>query len=601
MAIPPQLLMQIAQIANNKKDKAKAKLESDLQEIPGVASGLGSILQQTALSEDGQANVGQSAIGGLLQGGAAGAALGPLGIIGGALLGGASGLGSAAQSNADFYDNKALKESFQLSSKTVAPSIFGPGGMITGSDELVPVQLELDETYVNSDLEILKSKADEVHEDMDDLEITDVVKDNSFAFSNRKHFTPGDFAKDVLGYGFAHYSEDGNYDLDKVLMSDVFGDSNSEISFSKAADMIAKKYKTVRSDDKDVDLLTRITNDENKQARLPFVNRLIQIHEQGSLNEPDFIVPQKFGKGGKIKKYEKGGDINSIYDELFSELEMLDQDNNTDFQTTNEDTANLFGRMNTRNSMSSILNGLAVGTQSTTVDPALMDSRFADEMFEEMSPVLADQITNQGNAQASSLIANIARTSPQAAQQVAPRLFDSALQRSNQSRLSIIQNNLAQRRGKYSFLNRNGNFNRRERVRAEMATRNLVNKKRQALANVGTEFLTNRNTLDSNKFTLDREAQGQFNENRMSIFQNKLNAVGNRGSFDAQMAYIGQRNEGIKRSAEDGAYRSVTPIPSLKHNPKSLRPRSFDPSGSRYLPGGEIDYGIDPETGLPLF
>lgn len=587
MAIPPQVIMLAMQLAGQKMGQAnqinaqrREKLRNKVNEIPDIANGIGSLVEQASLSQDGEANVGLATFGGALRGGSAGASLGPLGIIGGALLGGVGGFSQANQSNAEFFDDKALNEAFKLSAKTVSPSILGDGGFIEGED-LVPVQMELDEVYVTDDLSIYDSKAKKKHKDMEDEDITDVVRDNSFAFSEQKKMKPSTHAEKTLGYGFAHYSEDGNYSLEKVTMADIFGDSKKEVTFSDAAKMIRNYFKVVREDDKEADLLTKITNDENRQARRPFVNQLINIHEGTDDDDQEPIVPQQFGKGGKmkkkVKKYNDGGfvfngnpddfegptggysyvnangdivsvdengnesimqqndSLNSELDDLSLQLDNFEKYNLQNFNRTNRNTSALFDRLGTRSGLASIIQGFSTGLQSTRVNPNLQDARFADQMFEQLSPAIADQITSNGFARANSLASNIARTSPEAAKQVAPRLFDSALRQSNNSRLSIIQDNLNQKRGKARFLNRLGNTNRAERNRADEATRNLINKKRRDLANVGIGLLQNRDRLDVNKFQLDRSALREANDNQLSIFQNRLNIGGMRGRHNAQL------------------------------------------------------------------
>lgn len=573
MAISPQLLLAIRSLItqSNPTDDKRSEIEGSIknlnsigQNLAPIAGGLGNILQQTSISNDGLSDPLASTIGGGIQG-LAGAGLPGL------LLGSIGGFAGAAQANTDYYDRKAEENAFKLSSKTTSPSIFGKGGLI-GGDEFVPVQMELNENYITSDMSIYDSKAKMKHEDMTDDDITDVVENNSFAFSNRKNMKPSTHADKTLGYGFAHYAENGTFALSKVTMSDIFGDSKKEIPFSKAASMIRKAFKVIRDDDKDVDLLTQITNDENKQARVPFVTELINIHEGGLSQNDEPLVPQKFGKGGKIKKYMPGGPITlenrgpySYVDEngnkisvdengnesiiesfdpvdnefgnLGLQLDNLEKYNVDNFNNTNKDTSALFGRLNTRAGISSIIQGLTTGLQSTRVDPKLQDARFIDESFEEISPAIADQVSSEGVSRANSLISNIARTSPGTAERIAPRLFDSALGQSNSSRLNILNSNLTQRRGKYKFLNKLGNANRAERIRADEATRNLVNKKRKGLANAGIGLLQNRDNLDVNKFKLDRNALRNANVNQSKIFQNRLNLTGIQGRHQLQKNY----------------------------------------------------------------
>lgn len=527
--------------------KGQEKLANNVRELPGYLAGAGNILQQTALGEEGNANVGQSVLGGALSGVAGGAAMGPFGMILGGLLGAGSGLNSAAQSNADFYDTKAIEDKFKMSSKTVSPSIYGQGGFALGEDELIPVQMELDETYLTPDLRILDSKAEDVHENMEDDVVTDVVANQSFVLSNRKELKLGDYAKEVLGYGLAKYNEDGDYEFNKVTMKDGFGDSNKKVTYSEASNILKKKYETVRDEDKTNDVFTRITNQENKQARMPFLNKLIQLHE-GEEMESQELVPDKYKYGGKVKKMAGGGPaVEDLFGEVLSDIQSMEGDNIRDYQTNQSTYNNLFKRMNTANGLSALASGLTTGLQSTRVDPALASTSLANEMFQEVSPALADQISSNNFSNVNSLLGNVARISPEAASNMGPRMMDSALRASNQSRLGILTSNLQQRRGKYKFLDKSRNYNNKERIRAQEASRDLINKKRNVMNNTFTNFLGQRSALDANQVAVNQKNLAQFNLNDQQNFQNKLNATSQLGQFQNSRDYQGGLREQMNK------------------------------------------------------
>lgn len=520
--------------------KGQEKLANNVRELPGYLAGAGNILQQTALGEEGNANVGQSVLGGALSGVAGGAVMGPFGMILGGLLGAGSGLNTAAQSNADFYDSKAIEDKFKMSSKTVSPSIYGDGSFVIGEDELIPIQMDEKETYVTPDLRILDSKSSDVHENMEDDVVTDVVANQSFVFSNRKELKLGDYAKEVLGYGLAKYNEDGDYEFNKVTMKDGFGDSKKKVTFSEASNILKKKYETVRDEDKTNDVFTRITNQENKQARMPFLNKLIQLHE-GEDMESQELIPDQYKYGGKVKKMAGGGspDVEDLFGEVLSDIQSMEGDNIRDYQTNQSTYNNLFKRLNIANSLGSIASGLTTGLQSTRIDPALASTNLADQMYQEMSPAVVDQMMSNNFATANSLISNVARTSPEAASMMGPRMMDSVMRSSNQIGLSALSDRLQQRRGKYKFLDKSRNYNNKERIRAQEASRGLINKKRQLMGDNFTNFLQQRSALDANQVAVNQRNTAQFNANNQQNFQNRLNATSQLGQFQNSRDYQG--------------------------------------------------------------
>lgn len=536
---------------------AKARqLAAKLGQIPDTVAGIGSGLQTVATSSEGNSNVGLAGLGGGLQGFGAGLNAGILPAIGLGLVGAASGVQNAAQTNADYFDDKALSQQFELSSKTVSPSILGKGGRIIGGEDITPVQLEDEELYVTEDLSIYDSKADKKHEDMEDSDITDFVKANSYALSNRLEFNPEDYEDELLGYGLAHYNEDDDFELEEVKMGDVIK-GKGPIPFSKAGDMIRKHFKVVDEDKDHTDLLTKITNQENKQARRPYLNRLIQIHEGQTEVSNQRILPAKYGKGGKIKKYNGGGFVSGLpnqgssqvmpdgrrvsvdadgnityldelgpLDQMFNDLDAdLDQfelQNQQDRDTSSAQYQALFGRMNNRNNIAAVGDLLTIGTQGTRYSPRLRSTSGADQMFEEVPNSVIGNVASSNFARVNSVAAQVARSNPALAQRILPRLMDTALARSNQESLALGRENRNQRRQKYRFLNTTENFNRGERIRAREATRDAINIKKGALGTAFNRFLTNRNFIDSNSVNVGRAVDNQFNTNRMNILRSRL-------------------------------------------------------------------------------
>lgn len=504
--IPPQIIMTMAQIATKKQNELNQKVQNKLQEIPSIMGGFGNIASQMSLSEDGNANVGMSALGGSLQGAASLSALGPLGMIGGALLGGAMGYTSANKSNADYFDKKDLEDSLYLSGKTINPSIYGAGGLVD-MDALIPAQMDKDEMYVTPGLKIFKSKSKSTHEKMDRNQVTDVLAPKSFVFSNRKKFVPKNHMDEILGYGIAYYNEDEDtYELGEIKMKDIFGDSKKAMTYSEGAEMIKKNFKTVK-DDKAKDLLTEITNQENLQARLPYLTKLIGLHEKDN-KKIDKMLPMLFGDGG--------------FAEIYDKLAKIQGRVKNDYNNTVTQGNALFDKLNLNSGLGALTEMTALGLQSTQVNPRLQSDIFADNMFEEISPASSDQISSNVMDSVNSTIRDIAQENPELALKLAPKLMDSALTKSNDARLRMIENNYGQRRGKYTFLNSVTNKNNLAKIEADETTKNLLNKKTKMMADTYNKWLSHNSDYLTQKYEFENKALQDLNKSENTMFQNEL-------------------------------------------------------------------------------
>jgi len=189
-------------------------------------------------------------------------------------------------------------------------------------------------------------------------------------------------------------------------------------------------------------------------------------------------------------------------------------------------------------------------------------------MFEEISPAVADQLDSNQFGRANSMVANIAAVSPTAAAQAAPNLLAASLESSNRNQMNILTNNLAQRRGRYSYLTQARDANNSENIRADEETRNLINKQRANMASGVNEVLINRNTTDIQKFALDRGNRGRFNLNNDVFFQNRADLTASIGKFDLQRDYLNERLGYIAKSLAPPTPSTFGPL-----TPSTLGPR----------------------------
>lgn len=575
-------------LQEKQKKQAEAANKISLSKIGQDLGPIGDILQNIAVTNDGNSNVGMSTIGGAISGAGKGAAAGPFGAILGALMGGTSGYAAANKDNAEFFDYEKLRKEYELLDKSIDPNIgiYGKGGLM----EMTPVQMDKGEFYADEAMNIFESKSKAKHEDMDDDDVTDLIVKKSFAFSDRLTFKPYDYKDTVLGYNPGYYSEgeNGGVDLVEVKFSDVFGDSKKEITFSEAAKILKKAYPTYKDGDADADVLTKITNDENKTARASYLNTLIKIQQGLSTPSEETIKPKKFATGGSIipgmdmatflnmlktannnlnglpqttQMQDVGGlpmadllgskqvigsvptdsglnykplpsisvdDLNKpnkdvskspldMFSSINNQLEELKTRNAKNFDAGKSAISDLGDRMRTRSGLSAIMNGLAIGLQDSRVNPDIVSTRFAGDMYQELPSAVTDAISSNNFAKASSVISALATTNPEAAGQVAPRLFDSALAQSNDAQIKAAIDNLKTKRGKYEFLNRAGTANIAAKNKADQATADLLNAKRAAIASNVTDYLGNMNTIDTGMFGFNRANEAQYNANDMKL------------------------------------------------------------------------------------
>lgn len=437
---------------------------------------------------------------------------------------------------------QTVNQAFNLSTKTMPLNrgYFGPGGeVIDPESDYVVSQMDKGERFVTPTLKIYKSKSKKMHEDMEDDEVTDIIKSGSFAFSERKFFTPDDYDDDVLGYGVAHYEEDEDFELEAVNLAQVFKDPNKEISFSDGVGEIEKYYKTKDDNNKNIDIFDKITNQENIQARAPYVLKLMEIHK-GDTSAKSPIIPQKFGYGGQVKKYKNGQDIygdevvQNMYDDELERLDSLDEMNDQMFLLGGIQGAQSTIGNRINNTAGLLVDTIGTSLQNTRVDPDLMDTSLASGMFEEVSNATADQLANTGFGRANSLISNVAARNPELARRLGPSLLGSAVENSNRVRGSIAMDNLAQRRGRYSFLNNASNFNRAQRNKAEAATNDLINRKVSGLATAANRFLTNDSAISANALDFMRGNMAQFNRNNIATGNMRRSLLGDRMNYEVQ-------------------------------------------------------------------
>lgn len=187
-------------------------------------------------------------------------------------------------------------EDANLQNYTTSPSII-PIYQDGGEVELTPIQTEKGEIAVLEDTTISEVKSDDVHDNMDDEDITDILPAGSWIFSDSVKVKKED-ANVIFGYSQPLYEETANKTkVEEINFNQLFEENEDELSTAELALRIKKKFPI--NDVEEGNLLTNAANTENRISRQPYLEVLKMITE---LHTDDNLTGvAQFKKGGKVK------------------------------------------------------------------------------------------------------------------------------------------------------------------------------------------------------------------------------------------------------------------------------------------------------------
>jgi len=290
--LDPKMIQLAAALLEKEGEGRAAKIaeakDQTSNTLSNVASVAGSTMLAGANNPDNIADPGQGAMGGAIQGAANGMSGGPLGMLSGALLGGLSGLITTGynredQENKLYEDQENMILGNQVNPQVMYAEEGGPAKSID-PDGVTAAQMNKGEAIMFGDLSVVDSKSKQEHSEMDPEDVTDLLPSDAYAFSNNEKYMldPNniDDEFDVLGYMPVVYSETSSNTLketDKIRLSDVLG--TKELTFADAVNKIKRKFPV--TDRKD-DMFAMQANDKNKEARLPYIQKLITLQEMAT-------------------------------------------------------------------------------------------------------------------------------------------------------------------------------------------------------------------------------------------------------------------------------------------------------------------------------
>lgn len=479
---------------------------------------------QTASSNPENISIAGSTIGASLQGLAGG------GLLGG-LLGGASGFASAVNNKVDFEENLRTERQNKLLNSTVQPfgGFFNDGG-ITGA--LTGIQTEEFESllFPNGTLSEVAAKGE--HEDMSKDKVTDLVPPNTRVFSSEREFNPSSIKDDLNILGFDHDRyEEGSIprEIQEIKFTDIVGED--KISFADASRIISKKY-PVNMDNKQ-DIITKETNRRNIENRSKLFNILYDIQEKGKKGKSKGNV-QKFNDGGLFLAND--AIFNNLFNDIISDIDLLQEDVNNEFQLGQQEARSLNNRLVGSNILNTAVNvGGALG-QSTTVDPVLQDSSFANLAFRQVPNSVIDSQISQLRGQQNSLASGLLNSGVDP-NRVAPLLAqsqDSALRAESQLRGNLILDRVNTDRQRGSFLQSIRNSNSAAITNAGNQERLNRNRQIANVANSLSSGIQGDASLASLSTANNRRNREQFLASSFNLEQARRDARLRRGVFNAQ-------------------------------------------------------------------
>ena len=197
-----------------------------------------------------------------------------------------------------------VRKGIRKAQRESAPK-FEQGGPVS----MVPIQTEKGEMVLHPDGTLSPVNATKLHKYMDDDEITDIIPESSYIFSNSKDIRMDrDEAEGInLWVKAKPYKELLKGDLPEfVTLSELFG-KEKRMTPAGMAKSLQRKYPVIDNEETlgENDMFTTVTNQENMQSRIPFITEIVGFNE-AERTAQDRNIPS-FGGGGRIPKADGGG------------------------------------------------------------------------------------------------------------------------------------------------------------------------------------------------------------------------------------------------------------------------------------------------------
>ena len=186
------------------------------------------------------------------------------------------------------------------------PRYYEEGGQVEDNapPAMIPIQTEKGEVFLHLDGSVTPVNAEKSHKQMDDDEVTDIVPEGTYVASADKKIkmTRKQADEIVMGLKAVPYEEFKKGRIpDEILFSEIFG-SVGKLTPAEMTEKILKKFPTVDKSNtwNKNDIFTEITNKENMNNRLPWLEQVILFNE----SKRQGATASQFKSGGKVVKMD---------------------------------------------------------------------------------------------------------------------------------------------------------------------------------------------------------------------------------------------------------------------------------------------------------
>ena len=506
-------------------------------------------------------SIGAGAVGGALGGVQQGAAFGPWGMLAGGVLGGAMGAfnglaAKTAKEQQDYYDRQDY-----IKSRTVDPSkgypSLGQGGFIEG----VEVQTEIGENVLLPDMSVVDVAARKKHKQMKDDEVTDLLPEGSYVFSNKIKLKKESAEGTILGTTPVVYKEGELPSIpEDVTMAEFF--TKKENTPAEVAENIKNKFKISAEDNHNI--FTNRTREENRISRAMRLPTLVQMNENAK--------PKKKQSTDEVPKAQDGW------------MAAYDSEDNKDVYQF------LLNQSNRLGSSQNVLNALDFGQrtlmnmmQDPTETPFQERGLHMNQRFQGTPRSLYEYQINQVNAPQN--------TNARILQQsgVSPRDLGAMMSVQNAQRLGAISDvsgrMVAEQTGldraKYNEMNRLANANEQHRVGAVNQMRTNRNQLGRNQANITSGALQNIGSIQSSQLFRNSGLLANAMQNRVGVQNMQQNSMlpqptlPNIQPMQQTPPVGGYRVEGLDNSRISGGQnlnQPIAPLPTIGLTPIQYSP-----------------------------
>lgn len=390
--------------------------------------------------------------------------------------------------------------------------------MAEGGEGFEEIQAERGELFMLPDFQLVDSKAEEKHKDMESHEITDELVKGSFVFSDSKKnlLKLKDIEDLEISKGISYYQEGDTSKREDMYLSDYLPKSKKEITYAEAAKSIKRKIRLEDLDNETNDPYTRMTNEMNKDTRKSVLAKLIELQE---LNKPK---PKMYEFGGRIM--EDGG-IAGLLESFKSALSGYDIENEDSYKKGIADYTSLNNKLGLLNAASLVGNTLFTGAQKTLVEPAYKSSSLADSMFRSIPPAALKESYESRRGVLGSLANQYlsAGMDPSKVSSYLAPLSEKILDTEGDQAFKALEYQTQMDNAKATFRSKILNENIEEGASAQRATDDNSNKAISIVGKGVDSFIDNLGKGAVDYTTNLRKALGEYNNNKLSLMKTRLN------------------------------------------------------------------------------